>query len=42
MIYFEWFFENINMSDKPLAKLLKEREQRPKLMKLDTKSETFQ
>lgn len=32
-----WFFENINKVDKLLAKLTKESERSPKLIKLETK-----
>jgi hypothetical protein len=32
-----WFFEKKNKVDKPLAKLTKKRQRRPKLIKLKTK-----
>jgi hypothetical protein len=36
-----WFFERINNINKPLANKLKERERRPKLIKLEMKRRLY-
>ena len=37
-----WFFEKINKIDKPLARLIKKKERRIKLIKLEMKKERLQ
>ena len=37
-----WFFEKINKINKPLARLIKKKERRIKLTKLEMKNERFQ
>ena len=37
-----WFFENINIIDKPLARLIKKKERRIKSTKLEMKKERLQ
>ena len=37
-----WFFEKINKIDKPLARLIKEKERRIKSIKLEMKKESLQ